>query len=247
MPVFKIEFKSYHLDRAQTVNVYVPNEYTGDYSDLDVVFLLHGMQGFQNSWMYYGNALRTADKYQVVLIMPSEENSFGLPGKNGCNYEGYLIDEVFKNTRKWLNLTTKKEKTYIAGLSMGGYMAISLALKYPNLFSYCGAFSPVVDLTGVSAVIEHVKHTPFAKVLEGVFGGIDMINSDVNLINPAKNKKDFPRLYLYCGTKDGLYEGCKTFANLLKENNQDITFVEDDGAHTWDRWEKQLIEFLERR
>ena len=179
--------------------------------------------------------------------MPNEENSFGLVNQNGCDYEKYLIDEVYKNTHKWLNLSTKKEKNYIAGLSMGGYMSMYLSLKYPDLFSYCGAFSPVVDLTGVEAVIEHVKHTPFAKVLNGVFGGIDLKTSDVNLINWAKNKKDFPRLYLYCGNQDSLYEGCKHLALLLKENNQDITFVEDDGNHTWDRWEKQLQEFLERR
>ena len=126
-------------------------------------------------------------------------------------------------------------------------MAINLSLRYPHLFSYTGAFSPVVDLEGVAAVIQHVKHTPFAKVLEGVFGGIDVATSDLNLINPAKKKVEFPRLYLYCGQKDNLYSGCKHLAELLKENNQDIVFVDDDGDHTWDRWEKQLQEFLERK
>ena len=40
MPVFKIEFKSYYLNRAQTVNVYVPNNYNGDYYNRRKYFIL---------------------------------------------------------------------------------------------------------------------------------------------------------------------------------------------------------------
>ncbi len=246
MPVFKIEFQSYYLSRAQTVNIYVPNGYTGEYKDLNVVFLLHGMGGFQESWLYLGNAIRTADKYGVALIMPAEENSYGLMNKSGCDYEAYLMQEVYEYTHKWLNFSKEKSKNFIAGLSMGGYMAINLALKYPNHFNYVGAFSPVADLNVMSTNVHHDLNNPFVRVLYGVFGGIDMSTSDLNPINLAAAKKPFPRLYLYCGQKDGLYPGCKKLYNLLKEYDQDVEFYEDDGDHTWDRWEEQLQRFLER-
>ena len=246
MPVFKVEFFSYYLCRAQSLNIYIPNNYNGEYKDLNVVFLLHGMNGFQESWLYLGNAMRTADKYNVALIMPAEENSFGLPNKSGCDYEAYLMKEVFEYSHKWLGLSKEKSKNFIAGLSMGGYMAINLALKYPDHFCYVGSFSPVVDLNIVNTRVNIETADPFIKVLYGVFGGIDMSTSDLNLVNVAAKKHPFPKLYLYCGQKDNLYPGCKKLYNLLKEYDQDVEFYEDDGDHTWDRWETQLQRFLER-
>jgi putative tributyrin esterase len=156
------------------------------------------------------------------------------------------MQEVFEYTHKWLNFSKDKSKNFIAGLSMGGYMAINLALRYPDHFSYVGAFSPVVDLSIMYTDKKPDLSNPFASVLYGVFGGIDMNTSDLNIINQALAKKPFPRLYLYCGNKDGLYPGSKKLYNLLKEYNQDVEFYEDDGDHTWDRWETQLQRFLER-
>ena len=54
-----------------------------------------------------------------------------------------------------------------------------------------------------------------------------------------------PRLYMWCGTEDFLFEDNVKFKDYVKNYNYDFTYRESEGDHSWDCWDKQIISVLE--
>lgn len=144
MAVLEIEYSSKILDQNRQVVVIYPDAdqilETED-SDIPVLYLLHGMSGNHNSWRSRTNVERLVRKTNLIVVMPSTENGWYTNTKYGMNYYDAISEELPKVLQRWFpNMTTKREKTFIAGLSMGGYGAFKLAFL-SNRFAYAGSFS----------------------------------------------------------------------------------------------------------
>ena len=88
-----------------------------------------------------------AEANDLAVIMPSGENRFYLDDeKSGELYGEFIGKELVEFTRKLFPLSDKREDTFIAGLSMGGYGAIRNGLKYAENFG-C--------VIGLSAALVH--------------------------------------------------------------------------------------------
>lgn len=69
-------------------------------------------------------------------------------------------------------ISQRREDTYIAGLSMGGYGALKIAMTYPERFAAAGSFSGVLDIAGRMETIE-----PFRKEeMEWIFGDLNSLS-----------------------------------------------------------------------
>src|SRR5665647_1812550 len=95
-----------------------------------------------------------------------------------------------------------REGRMIAGLSMGGYGAVKLAVKYPSLFcgaiGFSGAFRCGNDIdSSYDWVIEN--HLIFG---DNFSGG----NNDVSALLEQADRSTIPALRLDCGTEDFLIE-----------------------------------------
>lgn len=244
MPLFYTDFKSNYLLEQVKMNIYIPDNFQGALQNLKVLFLFHGMAGNENSWINLGDAIKTADLFNKILVMPNLNNSFGVNMLYGNDYEYFIIKEVYEYVHNWFNLSRKKEDNWIAGLSMGGYVAFNLGIKYQHLFSYIGAFSLPADL---HKLVNHFPKSPITKkIIENVFGNGDFMNSSLNVLNQASFNNILPetKIYLYCGQKDEFYLDVKKLFNILKDRKINVTLKEDDGGHEWNRWEQRLKEFL---
>lgn len=82
--------------------------------------------------------------------MPSGENRFYLDDeKSGELYGEFIGKELVEFTRKLFPLSDKREDTFIAGLSMGGYGAIRNGLKYAENFGcVIGLSAALVQIRG---------------------------------------------------------------------------------------------------
>ncbi len=68
---------------------------------------------------------RWAEEKNLAVIMPSGDNQFYIDKEDTEEYYGeYVGKELVEFTRKMFPLSEKKEDTFIAGLSMGGYGAL---------------------------------------------------------------------------------------------------------------------------
>ena len=134
---------------------------------------------------------------------------------------------------------------------MGGYGALINGLKFSDRFGYIGAFSPALLIDHLAPDADQgIEMGLKPGYLDNVFGGIDTVkNSDKDyfyLIDQLiAAGKDIPKIYLPIGKDDFLLDYVREFKAFADEKSLDMTYIEDEGAHEWDFWDKYTEKFLD--
>ena len=144
MALMEVNFFSKALMRPVTMNVILPvdkvffgEETEEENKPFKTLYLLHGVMGNYTDWVTGTCIKRWAEEKNLAVVMPSGANMFYMDHPNANeNYSEFIGKELVKITRRMFPLSHKKEDTFIAGLSMGGYGAIRNGLKYHDTFGY---------------------------------------------------------------------------------------------------------------
>ena len=144
MAVMQIEYYSEALKMEWGVSVLYPDasrvENPAD-TDIPVLYLLHGMNGNHHSWLKRTHVERILRNTNLIVVLPNTNNGFYTDTQYGYNYYTAIAEELPETLARFFpHMTKKREKTFIAGLSMGGYGSMLLALK-TNRFSHAASFS----------------------------------------------------------------------------------------------------------
>jgi len=117
-----------------------------------VLYFLHGMNGNEREFERRGVAaaiskLRDDGKIgEFIIVSPAGENSFYLNAKNGVRYEDAIIKDLIPYIEKTYRVIGTPAARSIQGISMGGWGALLLAFKHPEMFSsvttHCAALIP---------------------------------------------------------------------------------------------------------
>ena len=251
MAFLQIQFFSAALNVASTVNVILPEVNQGigmgaskDERPPKVLYLLHGYSDDQSIWMRRTSVERYAASHNLAVIMPAVNHSFYCNEVCGEKYWDYVSDELPRTMHRFLRLSDKPEDTYVAGLSMGGYGAMRLALTYPESFAAAASFSGAVDVEGIF----YQRH--IGTEVDRVFGEKREIKGTENdlffLMEKNAKAAKKPWLYVSCGTKDFLFDQHKAFAPALRKNGWEvISHEEPDAVHEWGFWDEQIKAFIE--
>ena len=97
-----------------------------------VLYLLHGLSDDASAWQRYSSIESVAAAYGLVVVMPSVGRSFYTDQPNGQKYFTYLTEELPRYLADIFGLAPRREDTFIAGNSMGGYGAFKAALLHPS-------------------------------------------------------------------------------------------------------------------
>ena len=245
MAVMKIEYYSEVLDMEWGVNVLYPDASRVEdpaCTDIPVLYLLHGMSGNHNSWLKRTNVERLLRGTNLIVVMPNTSNGWYTDTQYGFNYYTALADELPKVMKRFFpNMTRKREKTFIAGLSMGGYGSFKIALS-TNSFSHAASFSGALSFQGFSPESQDLGNYEYWR---GIFGKIeDWEKSPYSLETLAKESDKKTKLWAWCGEQDYLYDANNLEVKNLKKLGFDIHYSHSPGAHEWYYWENQLERFL---
>lgn len=244
MAFVQISFLSRMLNMMTGVNVCLP-ESAPDLSEKPlpgVLYLLHGYSGDHASWVRQSSVERYAMAHNMAVIMPDGGHSFYCNEKYGERYWDYVSQELPLVMQRMFRLSHKVEDTFVAGLSMGAYGAMKLAMNHPERFAAAGSFSGPLDLCALARDPE--RHHGLSRI----FGSVEELegsNSDLRTLldKPAAHR---PRLYIACGTEDFLYGHHTTMVPLLEKHGWDVTRYDKPGAsHTWDFWDEELRKFMD--
>ncbi len=84
--------------------------------------------------------------------------------KSGKKYKTFFTEELPVFIQSVFPVTKDREKTYIAGFSMGGYGAWYLGLSRPDLYAKAASMSGALDIAGLyeSATIQENENNPFS-------------------------------------------------------------------------------------
>ena len=253
MSIIKVEMFSCSLARPVMFEMFKPVYFRADpqiapNSHYDrpckTVFILHGYTGWGKGW---DHMYELGIKYNLALVFPSVENSFYLDkDATGFKYGTFVGVELIEYIRSTFNLCIKKEDTFIAGLSMGGFGALHVGLSYPETFSKIAALSSALIIHGISGM-KPGEDNPIANYAyyHNVFGDLEhLVESDKNpetLITKLKKQgKEIPQIYMACGTEDYLIENNRQFHKFLVDNNVDVNYVESPGGHDMVFWNEHF-------
>lgn len=258
MAIIEVNFISKCLMRTVTFNAIIPVDKFGPQAEnteqkpLKTLYLLHGIFGNYTDWVNGTRIQAWAEANDLAVIMPSGENRFYLDDeKSGELYGEFIGKELVEFTRKLFSLSDKREDTFIAGLSMGGYGAIRNGLKYAENFGcVIGLSAALVHDTWKDADNSAPIFTFRRSYYEAVFGEYDKVKgSDKDpkalLLKLKEEGRPVPKMYLCCGTEDGLVTANRDFRDFLNENGVDLTYVEGPGKHDWVFWDTYIKKVLD--
>lgn len=256
MALLNIRLRSQVLHTRTEVNVVLPIDTPGftEQSRMpryQVVYMLHGGAGDASMWLRESSVERYARDRNVAMVFPDAGgHSYYTDMKYGKEYWTYISEELPCLMQAMLPISNKREDTFAAGFSMGGYGAFKLALLHPERYYAAAALSGGFDLErikveGISSVPESSRKAIFGDPPE-----YDPNNADLYVM--MKNCKeaggDFPLLYSYCGTEDHLTYSChKHMVEFCEKNNIPLEARASSGEHNfafWDPATKDMLDWL---
>lgn len=245
MASFKGDFKSQALNMDTALNVILPFDHNdGDSKPCKVIYLLHGQGSASASWMRWTSIERYAMKHKIAVIMPEVQRSFYTDMAYGRNYYTYVAEELPQVVAKMFNISTKREDSYIAGLSMGGFGALKIGLNNPDKYAGIGSFSGAVDLARLRPHLGLQSEYDRNEII-GIFGPDaefspmdDFYTLSTQVATLPQEQR--PKIFLTCGSEDEmptLLEGNHVFRDHVEKLPLDFKYMEWPGTHEWGFWD----------
>lgn len=253
MALIRCNFFSETLSISTAVNVILPEQAAGQIGmggrkrkeAPPVLYLLHGYSDDETTWIRRTSIERYASEYGLAVVMPDAGHSYYADMEYGKNYWTFLTKELPSVMHQFFRLSDKKEDTFVAGLSMGGYGAFKWALSDPDRFAAAASLSGVLDIASRAEQAKD-EDTPMADSLQFAFGNKEIKESDNDLLHLLKKGKGkFPSLYLACGTEDFLLEENRKFIDACAELQIPVESELGPGDHEWGYWDQQIQHVLD--
>lgn len=212
------------------------------------LYLLHGRSGDHSTWQRQTAIERYVEGLNLVVVMPAIHRSFGMDMVHGGKYWQFISEEVPAVARDLFSLSSDRQDNYVAGLSMGGYVAFKLALTYPERFAAAASLSGGLYLAD-TVRSDNPRNDAFRMAeFRDIFGDLDQVpGSEHDLIVLAKKVAAGPikpRLYQCCGTEDFIYSQNVSFRDAVQKLPLDLTYEEGPGDHNWSYWDRMIQDVL---
>lgn len=252
MAYLEVSFKSDVLDVETNMRVLLPEKradfpqirLAGPDGKCPVLFLLHGLSDGCSAWTRYTAIERYVRQYELAVVMPEVQRSFYTDMRRGGAYWTFLSRELLQKCFEFFpQISTKRADHYAAGLSMGGYGAMKLALRAPETFCYAASLSGALDVRAP------FQRTHDASFMADIFGPPEQVaGSDDDLFALAVRLKEsgapLPKLFIWCGTEDFLYRDNVAMRDHLLHLGYDLTYTETPGCHLWNYWDREIQNVL---
>ncbi len=140
-----VEFHSPAVDRTMKYNILLPRGYEESTERYPVLYLLHGVGQSYTAWGRSNGAPFYAGLYDdLIVVMPDGGNSWYINYSESTdgqtnNWADHIVWDVVNHVDWHYRTIAKREGRAIAGLSMGGYGAITLGLRNPDMFVSIGS------------------------------------------------------------------------------------------------------------
>lgn len=289
-------FWSQALGITKKLVVYLPPSYPDSAMArrYPVAVYLHGGFGSETDWTVQGHLAQVMDSLvatgmpEMIVVMPDGDDGWwttwhALNDLAGCRraertenpdtycvpwpkYDDYVTNDVLAHTDSLYRTIARRESRAIAGLSMGGYGAISIAARSPQVFSVAASHSGVLrpalltdsstlSTSGAVTVRDARTRDEFRAVsgsrwvrIEPAFGSDSvswMARDPSRLIELMLRRGDVvPSLFVDVGTEDYLLPMSRSFRDRMTALQVPVLYAEWPGRHDWAYWRAHLPESL---
>jgi S-formylglutathione hydrolase FrmB len=227
MSLIHIGYFSQAIQKQTGMYVVLPG---GD-GPFGAIYLLHGLSDDYTIWQRRTSVERYADRHGVLVAMLDGGRSFYCDAVSGAaNYEQHILEAVRFVDRTFRTIA-KPGARGIGGLSMGGYGAMKLGLKYPGIFGSVTSHSGALDMAA------SVRTEPWPE-LPLIYGKRCAPTEDCFVLAARRGAK--PAIHFDCGAGDFLLEHNRRFHARLDRLKVPHRYQEFPGEHNWEYWDEHL-------
>lgn len=201
-----------------------------------VLYLLHGLTDDHTAWQRFTSIERYAVAAGLAVVMPSVHHSFYADEVHGHPYWTFVSAELPALVHTFFRVSDRPDDTFVAGLSMGGYGALKLALTHPDRYAAAASLSGALDIRYL------IGREDRAALLHRAFD--DTIRDADDLFALLAGAPRVPPLYVGCGTDDLLMESNERFIAAATTAGADLTTDLRPGDHEWALWDAMIQDVI---
>lgn len=247
-----------------TVRVLLPEGYRDSRTRYSVLYLLHGAGDTYRTWTDLTDVQAFSADFPLIIVMPD----------GGKDAEAGFYSDWLDGSRQWETFHTRVLRKYVdrhyrtlrskrhravAGLSMGGFGAMSYAARHPRLFRAAASFSGALDTLYPSPTSPFIRSL---NILDIGGWGDPVENADVwRAHNPTDLAAKLRGVALFISTGDGTRGGpfgdvdvplAYAIEAVVGTMSQNFAAALDaagvphtdnfygPGYHFWSYWEREL-------
>lgn len=251
MAHLRVDFFSDSLSLSTSMTVLLPQRtttqigMTGQTTDgpPPVLYLLHGLSDDDTVWLRRTSIERYAAPLGLAVVMPQVHRSFYADEHLGGRDWTFLSEELPSLVGSWFRVSGRREDTFVAGLSMGGYGALKWALRQPDRFAAAASLSGALDVNGLRT--RRIRPED-PRLFDRVFGSEPVEGSDDDLLAlvARTDPATAPALYACCGEQDALIDDNRRFVEACAAASVPVTLSFGPGEHDWAYWDITIQEVL---
>jgi putative tributyrin esterase len=250
MALLRCDFFSEALGLSTSMTVILPQRAAGQIGlagaaragPPPTLYLLHGLSDDDTTWLRRTSIERYVAPLGLAVVMPQVHRSFYAEEEYGNRYWTLLAEELPALVAEFFRVSARREDTFVAGLSMGGYGAFKWALRQPERFAAAASLSGALDLAA------RFPDPPRdgTRDLFHVFGDRPVAGTgdDLRWLLDTADVATLPRLYQCCGTDDFLYDENVRFADACRAKGVPVTVDFGPGDHEWGYWDTKIQDVL---
>jgi S-formylglutathione hydrolase FrmB len=239
--------------------IFLPPSYDSNATQkYPILYFLHGLgeneQVLLNSdgWQIIEEAWSEKTLGEFIIAAPAADRSFYIDSKDGkVRYEDFFMQEFLPAIEKNYRVRAERGSRGLDGISMGGYGALRLALKYPRTFGSVAAHSAALIERPPTVQINAQQQGAVTRLVGSAFG-VPFDPQYWQRESPFTIVKDSPKpvglkIYFDCGTEDdfGFEQGAQQFHDLLTAKGIPHEFHLYPGGHNWIYFAQHFPEGLE--
>ena len=250
MALLRCDFFSEVLGLSTSMTVILPQRTTtqiglsGAAADgpFPTLYLLHGLSDDHSIWLRRTSIERYVAPLGLAVVMPQVMRSFYADEVHGHRFWTFLSEELPAIAHGFFPLSDRREDTFVAGLSMGGYGAVKWALRQPERFAAAASLSGALDVVRRQRAEDPALRT----LMRRVFGdrSAEATPDDVFHLLAGADPTTLPALYQCCGTEDVLYDENVRFQAACATAGVPSTVEFSPGAHEWGYWDAKIQDVL---
>jgi enterochelin esterase family protein len=247
------------LSRSVAYCILLPPSYdTQKARRYPVLYFLHGLgeneQALLNSggWNLIQDLWEQKQIGEFLVVAPDAGRSFYINSRDGrVRYQDFFIREFLPYIESHYRTRAVRGGRGITGVSMGGYGALRLAFRFPEVFGSVSAHSAALIEKLPRAKLDGPEAAALSQAMGGAFGApFDRAfwdrQSPFTLVKNGARPTGL-RIYFDCGTEDefGFYTGARAFHDLLVSRGIAHEFHLYPGGHSWSYFAQHFSASLE--
>jgi putative tributyrin esterase len=222
-----------------------PSYETAKQKHYPVLYYLHGLGDNQQMFLHAGGLNLVSDESEngrigdFLIVTPDGGRTFYLNSRDGRErYEDFLVSEFLPFIESHYRIARARKSRGVAGISMGGFGALHLAFRHPDLFASVSAGSAALFEKLPSVKVEDSQQPAARRILGGAFG---------TPFDPAFFERESPltlaktlhpaglKIYFDCGSEDdyGFERGASALDKVLTARHVPHEFHLYPGGHNW--------------